>query len=367
MAENRILDSRYMLKLIMILWVFLSLIPGESVSLIESAGFLLIVASYIFRTRFWDWNALLCFEIVIVLMLTGYSPVYLALLSVTAYDLAVKELIPIVLLLMPIGIFFLPQKWWLGYMLLIMMSVYLGFMKRKIEKNRLEYQRVYDQERKSRYLLEESQRKLRQSVDETARLTEIHERNRIAAEIHDNLGHALAGNLIQLQAADKLMEKDLKKSRELLQKTVQGLSNSLELLRNTVHNIRPKTVIGWAHFEKIIDDYQYCSVEFRHVGDIGLLTPRQVEILTSSIKEALTNTARHSDATQIKIEIEIREEIIRLFMRDNGSGCSYIHEGMGISGIRERIENAGGSFSVTPQKGFMMVGILPREGEREWE
>ncbi len=67
---------------------------------------------------------------------------------------------------------------------------------------------------------------------------------------------------------------------------------------------------------------------------------------------------------KIEIEIEIREEIIRLFMKDNGSGCNYVHEGMGISGIRERVENAGGSFSVTPQKGFMIVCILPREGSR---
>ncbi len=63
--------------------------------------------------------------------------------------------------------------------------------------------KTYDRERKSRYLLEETKRKLIQSVDETARLAEIRERNRIAGEIHDNLGHNLAGNLIQLQAAEK--------------------------------------------------------------------------------------------------------------------------------------------------------------------
>ncbi|RQD69976.1 MAG: sensor histidine kinase [Tindallia sp. MSAO_Bac2] len=364
MIGNRILFSNYMLKLIMLVWVMIGLIAGDVVTVIDSAGFLLILASYIFRTRFWNWNVLIYLEIAMIFFLAGYSPVYLALLSITAYDLAVKGLIPIVLLLIPIGIFFLSQEWLMGFVLLIILSTCLGEFKRRIEKSDAEYQKTYDRERKSRYLLEETKRKLIQSVDETARLVEIRERNRIAGEIHDNLGHNLAGNLIQLQAAEKLMEKDPEKSRELLQKTVNGLSGSLELLRNTVHNIRPDTVIGWSHFEKIIDGFQYCPVDFRHMGDIGLLTPRQVEILTSSIKEALTNTARHSDATVVEIEIEIREEIIRLFMKDNGSGCSHIHEGMGISGIRERVENAGGSFSVTPQKGFMIVCILPQEGSR---
>ncbi len=354
----------YAFKIALLLWVAIGLLFGQSVALPEFAGLLLLVASYVVRTRYRDAMMMLLAEGLLIIFMAEMNPLYLSLLGVAAHDLAERRLAPLILLLLPVGSYYLVAEWLLGYGLLILICSYAGYLRRQMEEAGSTYRQAYDQERKNRYMLEETKNKLLQAADETAHLAEIRERNRIAREIHDSIGHDLAGNLMQLQAAEKIMDKDPAKTRELIQKTVKGLAGSVELLRSTVHNIRPRQSLGWAYFEKIIENFHYCPVEFRHKGDASLLTPRQVEIIASTLKEALTNTARHSDATGVEVEIEIRERMIRLFVKDNGSGCRQLREGMGISGMRERIQNAGGSFVVTPHTGFMIVCTLPREEER---
>lgn len=354
----------YALKILLLIWVAVSLAYGESLSLPEFAGLLLLTAAYVFRTRYRNSLLLMGGEGVLVLAMSGINPLYLVFLGITAHDLAGRKLTPLALLLILPGGYFLDHQWLLGYVLFLAVCTYAGIRQQQLDEARSTYQKAYDQERKNRYMLEETKNKLLQAAGETAHLAEIRERNRIAREIHDSIGHDLAGNLLQLQAAEKVMDRDPVKTRELIRKTVTGLAGSVELLRSTVHNIRPRQVLGWSHFEKIIDNFQFCPVEFQHQGDFSLMTAHQVEILTSIIKESLTNTARHSDATSMTVALEVREKIIRLFIQDNGSGCGAVREGMGISGMRERVHHAGGSFSVNPRDGFTIVCILPREEER---
>lgn len=354
----------YALKTLLMIWVAVSLAFGETLTLPEFAGLLLLSAAYVVRTRYRNSPLLMAGEGVLVLAMSGVNPLYLAFLGVTAHDLAVRKLAPLALLLVLPGGYFLDRQWLLGYGLLLMVCLYAGIRQQQLDEARATYQQAYDQERKNRYRLEETKNRLLQTAGETAHLAEVRERNRIAREIHDSIGHDLAGNLLQLQAAEKIMDRDPVKTRELIRKTVTGLAGSVELLRSTVHNIRPRQILGWAHFEQIIDNFQYCPVEFKHQGSFALMTPHQVEILTSTLKESLTNTARHSDATRMSVTLEVREKIIRLCIQDNGSGVETVREGMGISGMRERIHHAGGSFSVNPREGFMIVCVLPREEER---
>lgn len=60
----------------------------------------------------------------------------------------------------------------------------------------------------------------------------------------------------------------------------------------------------------------------------------------------------------------MNEIYTRLYIRDNGTGCVKIKEGMGLSGMRERVENMGGSFSISSEKGFMIVCVIPIESEK---
>lgn len=351
----------YVIKALCLLFVLALRAAGGDVAPPELAGLLLLIASYIFREKYANRLLLLVAEALPVLLLSLADPIYLALFGITAYDLAARGLHLWAALLAPAGIVFLDSAWAAAFLLLLAVSGCAGYLHRQLQAKESSFREAYDRERQTRYALETTKARLLNSLRETAHLAEIRERNRIAREIHDSLGHNLAGILLQLQAAAKVREKDGEKARELLQQSINGLAASVELLRDTVHNIKPREQAGLAYFEKIIENYRFCPVSFTHSGDFAALSPSQEEILSSILKEALTNAARHSGADLVEIRLEIRERIIRLYIKDNGVGCAKVREGLGISGMKERVCNAGGHITITPDGGFMIVCILPRE------
>ena len=217
----------------------------------------------------------------------------------------------------------------------------------------------YDKQRSYNYELETAKMKLLNAAEDSARIAEIKERNRIAREIHDNIGHNIAGVLMVMQAALKLMGKDDEKSKELLQRSVDTLSDGLTLLKNTVYNIKPKEELGIDYIEKVIENFSFCKVKFESTGDLTNLSPARLELVATNIKEALTNASKHSKATLVKITLSCNESFLRLQIKDNGVGCEKIKDSLGLSGMKERVKNAGGSIAINGDDGFIVVCVIP--------
>lgn len=207
--------------------------------------------------------------------------------------------------------------------------------------------------------LEDAKKKLLNSAKESAYIAEIKERNRIAREIHDSVGHSIAGILFQLQAVQKLAGKDKEKSDNLLQDSIKRLSESLEVMRNAVHNIKPGNAVGLEYITVIINNFNYCPVNFKHSGDFNTLPGNVLETISSDIKEALTNAYKYSKAAAIEIKIDITDAAVRVYIKDNGEGCPNLKEGFGLLGIRERIKSLGGTVSISGENGFIIVYVIP--------
>jgi signal transduction histidine kinase len=229
-----------------------------------------------------------------------------------------------------------------------------------------QYRHALDEERRARYELEQTKAQLMKSSKEIAEITEVKERNRIAREIHDIVGHQLAAILIQLRTAMKLKEKgrETEKAEAMLYFSIDGLSDTLVLLRDTVHNIKPNQRLGIEYLEEIIDGFPFCPVDFQYSGNPRVLEPEQMELIASNLREALTNSSRYSEASRIEVRLDMKERFIRLSIKDNGKGCPNIREGLGLSGIRERVRNMGGTLTVSGDNGFHIVCVLMRrEGD----
>lgn len=351
----------YMLKVIAIILVAGLQAAGGAVAPLGVLGLVLLAALWVFREKYCKRLLLIALEYGLIFALAFISPFILILCGVLAFDLGARGLYWQTLLLLPAGLYHLQGVELGAFALLLALCAFSGYLSHTLKMREQSFRKVYDRERRNRYALEEAKAQLLASAREAARLAEIQERNRIAREIHDHLGHSLAGILLQLQAAVKTLERDEEKARELFQKTVTGLADSLSLLRDTVYNIRPREQLGVEYFQQIIADFQFCPVEFTTRGDIAGLAPAQTETLASIVKEALTNAARHSRAAKVEILLEVRKNIVRLYYRDNGMGCAKIQEGMGLSGMRERAGNAGGTISFKHEAGFQIVCVLPRE------
>lgn len=351
----------YLLKAILLLLVLSLQVMGDAVTPLGVMGLILLIASWIFREKYHNHLLLMAGEAVLLFFLAFGDSGVMILYAVLAFDLAARGLLWPVLLLLPSGVYHLRGEDMGLYAALLALCAFSGNLQHTLMLKEDSFREVYDQERRSRYTLEDTKAKLMASAQEAAHLAEITERNRIAREIHDSLGHNLAGILLQLQAAVKTLDRDEGKARELLRKSVSGLADSLNLLRDTVHNIRPREQLGLEYFRQVIDNFQFCPVEFQHSGNLAALSPSYTEIIASIVKESLTNASRHSQASKMEIRLEVRENIVRLYIKDNGVGCTRLKEGMGLSGMRERVHSAGGTIAFNSGDGFMIVSVLPRE------
>jgi signal transduction histidine kinase len=79
------------------------------------------------------------------------------------------------------------------------------------------------------------------------------------------------------------------------------------------------------------------------------------------MREALTNSLKHSSATVIKVKIEVMSKLVKMEVRDNGKGEAAVKKGMGLSGMEERAGAAGGKLIIDGSDGFSVITLLPVE------
>jgi signal transduction histidine kinase len=248
-----------------------------------------------------------------------------------------------------------------SYIFHLISACLFGYIIGTKDRNEKKNIALLDAERNLRYALERTQNELITSRKEVEQLAEIRERNRIAHEIHDNIGHSMAGVIFQLEAAMRLLHKDIGKTEDILRLCGQKLAEALELTRNTVHNISVVRKTDIAKLEEIVNNFKFCLISFKHSGDISRVSAFNMKILESNVMEALTNASKYSKAESIEIRIDIGKKNIRLFYKDDGIGCDSIKENLGLEGMKGRVKNAGGIISIDGKNGFLIVCNLPIE------
>lgn len=349
---------KYITKSFFLLYIILTFSLKGNVNYNQLLILLLIIAVNVFGERFNYSIYVIMVSYVFVFIAVLYDKNFGVLLSLVLLDFVYKKAYWGIALIFT-AVFFLPYTNIPSVLLTSSICAVLAYVMEKSEKKEIKFTENLDAERRLRYELEQVKVKLTNSTNETVRLAEISERNRIAREIHDNVGHSIAGILIQLQASYKLYDIDNEKSKTILNKSIAGLSNTVTLLRDTVHNIKPLEITGLDYIRRIITEFEFCEIDFNFTGDFSTLHSNNIAVLSSNIKEALTNSAKHSNATKVEIILDINEKFIRLFIKDNGNGCKTVTEGLGLSGMKERIANMGGNISISGTDGFMIVCIIP--------
>jgi signal transduction histidine kinase len=348
----------YLIKLIFCIYVLINL-PVHSVLDYKIVSVILINASIlIIREKLNDSIYIIVIELMIVTMSAYMYSAAAPLYVIVIFDFACEKNYLGVIITALLTMHFCKINIQVMVIFCIL-SVVIAFLLSEINNKNKFYKNLNDSERRLRYELEAAKMELVNSSKEAVHIAEIKERNRIARNIHDNVGHSIAGIFMQLQVALKLYDRDDKKAKEILKNSITGLSDSLKLLRETVHNIKPKDNLGIEYIINIIDNFKFCKVEFKHNGDISRISPNHMEIIATNIKEALTNITKYSNATKTDISIEVNEKYIRLYIKDNGVGNKKIKEGLGLSGMRDRIRNVGGSISLSGDDGFLIVCIIP--------
>ncbi len=207
--------------------------------------------------------------------------------------------------------------------------------------------------------LDESNAYIRQSEY----VIKLEERNRISQDIHDQIGHAMTGALMQMEASKRLLQTDPVKSKELLDNAIQISKDGIESIRLVLKNMKPpREQLGIHRMKRIVDEFSArhtIKAVLTHEGDLDYITANHWHILMTNTQEAMTNVLKYSQASGVKIHIQVMNRLIRLAISDNGQGARKVIKGLGIIGMEERAARVNGTVIADGSQGFSVTTLLP--------
>ena len=226
------------------------------------------------------------------------------------------------------------------------------------------YGRQAEAKAQAQKLLEELENAHAELADYAAQvedLTLTAERQRIARELHDTLAQGVAGLILQLEAVDVHLDNgDSRRAQAIVQQAMVRARGTLADARRAIGNLRREQEdgqdIGNTLRDKIdrflISTHITCHVDLDHSSTIP---PSHYEPIARTVTEALANVAKHANATEIWISLEVEPQALVVEVRDNGVGfdtSTPVAEGhYGLRGIQERAQLAGGWADIISQPG----------------
>ncbi|MCK9288082.1 MAG: histidine kinase [Sphaerochaetaceae bacterium] len=274
-----------------------------------------------------------------------------------AYQAKYVHTIPALLL----GMYYLGTLAWLPVIAMILGSV-LSIWKKEQHK----LQQSCDELRLKVYKLEQNETNLLSDYRDTQRLSALTERQRIAENLHDNLGHELTAAHLSLKATGTLLRQHaIDQAITTQQKAELRLDKALEQLKEAVMHLEPDTTTDIMTVRRLFDEFSY-PVSFDCKGDLNRVPPYIFQLVLVSIKEALTNIQKHSIPTRILASLIVTESIVRLELSNDGilQATETMHQG-GLRYMRKRIEAVKGSLSTKKNDVFTLIITLPySSGER---
>lgn len=209
-------------------------------------------------------------------------------------------------------------------------------------------------------LLQQKNKQLCENQDNEIKLATMKERNRIAREIHDNVGHMLTRSILQLGALIIINKDDAQ--RESLLSLKDTLDSAMTSIRNSVHKLHDDSIdLKLAVNEAVKPIQESFNVECDY--DFSESMPKKVKLcFMGIIKECLSNTVKHSSGDSIKISVREHPGFYKLEVSDNGSCGRISDSGIGLSTMRERAEDLGGIINISAsEKGFGVVVSIPKK------
>jgi signal transduction histidine kinase len=221
--------------------------------------------------------------------------------------------------------------------------------------------------------LEQANHQLAEYASQVEELASTQERNRLAREIHDNLGHYLTIVNVQLEAARLTLDADPARAMDALTKAQDLAKKGLTSVRESVAALRVSPVENRPLEDAIVELVNETEMDgltsvFQLVGDSRPVEPKTALALYRAAQEGLTNVRKHADASRVDVTLDFSQPgYIRLTVQDDGSGAADTSGGFGLVGIRERVQLLGGEFRVdtAPEKGFLLEVNVPVMEEEE--
>jgi signal transduction histidine kinase len=219
--------------------------------------------------------------------------------------------------------------------------------------------------------LGEANERLRIYAIEAERMAETRERNRLAREIHDTLGHALTGIaagldacLVLVDAAPEAAKKQMAKIRETARRGIVDVRRSVEKLRP---DDLEKLPLRHAIARMVAEFAESSNMKIRVIalGWPDNLREDEEEVIYRVVQEGITNANQHGKATEATVTIGTEPGRNYIIIADNGHGCEDVEPGFGLRHMQERLDLLHGRLRYWSDNGFTLEATIPAGTRQE--
>lgn len=208
-------------------------------------------------------------------------------------------------------------------------------------------------------------KKMQKYVIVTEKFGEKNERKRLARELHDTIGHALAGMAVGVDACITMIDKNPQLAKAQLKVISKAIRKGMKDVRNSLNKMRPDFLQQYRLKEAIekmkeeISDVTDLKINLNYQIDETGFDTKIEDILFRVIQESITNSIRHGLATVVDIDIYKENNLLCLKIKDNGKGCKAINYGFGLKQMVERVYQIRGDINFYSENGFTTEIKIP--------
>lgn len=215
-------------------------------------------------------------------------------------------------------------------------------------------------------LIHEKNQALEQYAAQVEKLAVLEERNRVARELHDTIGHSLTSIIAGLELLKRTAADQKETAEGKIDSLLLTARNGLEEVRQHVH-MMDKTEADeplGESIERLASEFARnadTAIEFIQEGEPSALTANQRLALLRCVQEALTNAVRHGDATRIRVLLRNQDNELTLKIEDNGRGTDELSYGFGLKSMQARMDAVHAKLEISSgfEGGFTIICRLP--------
>jgi two-component system sensor histidine kinase DesK len=205
--------------------------------------------------------------------------------------------------------------------------------------------------------------RLHRAQDEIEQLAALAERERIARDLHDVLGHTLSVIVLKAELAGRLIERDPHRAAQEISDVEKTARTALSDVRQAIGGYRSQGLP--AEMEQARSTLQSAGVTLACESPLPQLRAAEETVLCLAVREAVTNIVRHAQATHCRMRFTTSSDGFHSLLITDDGAHPKLQEGNGLRGMRERVQSLGGRLSITTDPGVSLLIELPQTTPRQ--
>lgn len=341
-------------------YCFISLLTEQYSSAFIIAFFIVIGQSSL--NCYFDSQKFRIFSTLIYGVLSCFFPSLIPFIPLISYDIFLSHNF---LLFLPslVGFCMIFSQQSLFHTMYILLGIAISALLCHQTKKQLELEHAFKKNRDAstelNKLLQETNHSILENQNYEIYTATLKERNRIAREIHDNVGHLLSRSILMTGAIKATNTSDsLAPQLDMLDNT---LNQAMDTIRNSVHDLHDNSVNLKEALNTLVDTFEFCPLKLTY--DMQFDIPNDIKYsFICIIKEALSNIIKHSNATLVTMLVREHPSMYQLVIQDNGTNFKQsTTSGIGLINIQDRVNMLKGNILIESKSGFRIFITIPKQ------